>query len=459
MNKRKHKGSLLRLLILVLLLAGALQVYRWSRTNDPRFYLFLQSRPGRVLARIFHWGSAAAQAIPEDKPAEELTETERAVMKKMREKLLARQARYRLVTAEGRELTGWIVESNSQYVVFEEKYGASGALQIRIPAAKISILERLPARIPPITYRDIRFQMEFPSMQFYKKPPYSILTDESYFHVERSVRTLQELHTEFMRYFRPLLSRRNSPLPSLQVLFFSDEEQFHRYQKRYCRIPEPTAGFYSPTLRRLVIYNEKRSGWLRDLEEDLRKSAEESGLSTPQAALRKRKIERALLHEAEEKTFVTLRHEGAHQLFFAYGVHSDFRVENDWLIEGLAVFMETRPAGRKDPRRVSTLRKAAEKNRLIPLKRLMDYRHVRGFLALGSSAKVELAYCQAWALVRYLMSDPGRRNAFFEYIRYVRDPRHLREILHSSRLDLLARFLRSTPEKTAREYRSYISRL
>lgn len=459
MYKRRHKGRLLRLLVLGLLLAGSLQVYRWSRTNDPRFYLFLQSRPGKILGRIFHWGGPAHRPVPENKPEEELTGTERAVMRKMRQQMLARRARYRLVTAEGRELAGWIVQSNSQYVVFEEKYGASGALRIRIPAARIHILEPVPVRVPPITYRDIRFQMEFPSMQFYKKPPYSILTDESFFHVERSVRTLQELHAEFMRYFRALVARRNSPLPSLQVLFFSNEQQFRWYQKRYCRIPEPTSGFYSPSLRRLVIYNEKRTGWLRDLEEDLRKSTEESGLTKPEAALRKRKIERALLHEAEEKTFVTLRHEGAHQLFFAYGVHSDFRAENDWLLEGLAVFMETRPAGRKDPHRVSTLRKAAKENRLIPLKRLMDFRHVRGLLALGSSAKVELAYCQSWALVHYLMADPVRRNAFFEYIRYVRDPRHLHEIVRSPRLELLARFLKSTPEGITRKYRAYIGRL
>jgi len=454
-----RRGRWIRLAVLVALLAGALQVYRWSRTNDPRFYFFLQSRTGRVLAHIFRWETLSDQPIPENKPDDTLTPAERAVKEKIIRELVSRQPRYRLVTTEGKELLGWVVESNRQYVVFEEKYGESGTLRIKVPAGGIRRIESLPVKIPEITYRDIRFQMEFPRMTFYKKPPYSILTDESYFHVERSVRTLQELHREFMEYFRPLIPDPHRRLPSLQVLFFSNEEQFKNYQKRYCRLMEQTAGFYSPRLRRLVVYNEKRSGWLEDLEEELRSGTAGEGLTRPAAALRKRRMERAMLHEAEEKTFVTLRHEGAHQLFFVYGVHSPFRVENDWLIEGLAVFMETRPAGRKDPRRVAVLRRAAEKGELIALEKLLNYRHARGFLAIGDDSRVELAYCQSWAMVYYLMSDPARRNAFFEYIRYIRDPRHLREVVRTSRRAMLARFLQSTPARLSSAYREFIARL
>lgn len=454
-----HHGRLIRLIILLGLLVASLQIYRWSRTNDPRFYLFLQSRPGRVLARVFHWQRSDQVLIPEDKPDEELTAAEREWKQKMLREIESRQPRYRLETTEGKQLLGWIAESNSQYVVFEEKYGESGSLKVKVPAGKIKLLEPLPLKMPEITYRDVRFQMEFPRMKFYKKPPYSILTDETYFHVERSVRTLQELQNEFMTYFRALIPNPASRLPSLQVLFFSDEKQFKNYQKQYSRLMEAAAGFYSPQLRRLVIYNEKRSGWMEEVEEELRNGTTDQGLTRPAAALRKRQVERALLHEAEQRTFVTLRHEGAHQLFFTYGIHSDFRVENDWLVEGLAVFMETRPAGRKDNRRVALLHKAMEKDQLMPLEKLVNFRHSRGFLALGDLDRVELAYCQSWALVYYLMSSLERRNGLFEYIRYIRDPKHVKEVVRTSRLELLARFLQTTTRRLENDYRDFLSRL
>ena len=55
------------------------------------------------------------------------------------------------------------------------------------------------------------------------------------------------------------------------------------------------------------------------------------------------------------ETLATIRHEGAHQFFHTTGVHSPYRAENEWLVEGLATWCETPVLGVPDPQRVGEL--------------------------------------------------------------------------------------------------------
>lgn len=449
---------LLRLGVLLALLSGAAMLFRWSRTADPRFYRFLRTAPGRVLARALRWDLPWRRG-PDEKPESEMLPDERAVKQHLEEACAAAAPRERLVLDTGQALVGRLVEEHEDYVVFEEAYGQSGALSAKIRRDRIRALEPIREPLPSISYRDVRFQMEFPDLKLYRRPPYTIVTDESYFHVERSVRVLQELHEEFLRTFGPLVSRPR-PAADIQVLFFSDEASFERYRRALAPGMAGARGFYSLGLDRLIVFNEKRAGYAADWteEESPQPGAGSGGSATEEAARRRRQLRRELEHEAEQRTFVTLRHEGAHQLFYTYGIHSQDRVENEWLIEGLATFCETRPIGEKDPPRVALLKRRLASGELMPLADLIKFRHVHGFMALGDPGRVEAAYAQAWALVRYLM-EPARRNSFFEYIRYLRDPQRFYAVLGQDTAELLGRFLGCTPDQLEADWTAYVRRL
>ena len=464
MKEHHVKGlRILRLAILVSLLVGSIELYSWSRSADPRFFLFLESPLGRELARLFRWRGQDVSLIPRDKPESEMTAAELAVKRRLEKVVRENLPSHRLILKTGKVMEGRLVETKPDYVLFEESYGSSGVLRARIARSRIDHIERLKISPPRITYRDVLFQMEFPRMKLYKHPPYTIVTDESYFQVQRSVRTLRDLYTEVMRVFGPLMERGRRG-KGLQILFFSDREAYLRYQKHYRVKMEETAGFYSPWLDRLVIFNEVGSAVMKDLAADLHKQEEELRRKTQDARQRsrigayRRRVERNLLEQAEEKTFVTLRHEGAHQLFFSYGVHSSFRAENEWLVEGLAVYCETPHLGEPDPRRIKRLRRAMDGRRFIGLQNLVNFRHVRGFFAMGEG-RVDLAYSEAWSLVHYLMSEADLRNCFFEYIRYIRDPRHLDVIVRKPRVRILCRFLHTDSESLEKAWLDHIRRM
>lgn len=444
----------LRIALLLAALCGALHLYLWSQSADPRFYRFVKTVPGRHLARIFRWYGFQIESIPEEKPEEQMTERELAIKRNLEKKVADDTPSARLVLNGGKEMLGKVLEEDGDSITFLESYGDSGSLSVKIRRNRIERIEKVEAARPEITYKDLRFAMEFPHMQLYKRPPYTILTDESFFHVERSVRVLQQLHEEFMASFGPLLQmpRRKQ---NIQLLFFSDERSFQRYQRKYAPHMEGVLGFYSPWLDRFILYNEAGSDRIRDLAGD---TAANPAAASSAAEVRKRRAQRSLLHAAEESTFTTLRHEGAHQLFFTYGVHSSCRVENDWLVEGLAVYCEDRGLGVRQPGRIAVLKKKSEQGALIPLADLVNFRDAKGFMGIGDPERIDLAYHEAWAVVRFLM-EGVRRDAFFNYIRYIRDTRNLEEVLKVSPMDLLCRYAGKSPADLEKEWLDYVARL
>ena len=266
------------------------------------------------------------------------------------------------------------------------------------------------------SYRDIRFRSEFADMTVQIQPPFMVISDMHCGSVPRLFEELHALHRDFLYTFSPLVHK--SPKEQLiHVLLFDTPDKYHAYE-RICRGESGhTAGFYSPMADRLVLYDPRPCTIAGPLAE--------SPLSDP---LR-----------------ITLRHEGGHQLCFAYGIHSEHRVENDWLMEGLASYCEERVIGGLSSENVEILRRAMSTDELttMPLADLINLRSPRGLLAHRTSA---VAYAKAWSLVHMLL-QPDYRPAFESYIRFVRDPANFRELRSRERNLVLCQFLDMTQEQ------------
>jgi hypothetical protein len=452
-----------RALVLGLALAWAIILYGWNREGNPRFYRFIRTAPGRMVARIFRWHAPQPQGAMEDKTDEQMTEKERAVKRSIMESLRAGAPTHRLQLTNGQVMRGKLIEEKPDYVKFSETYGESGSLAMNVSRKRIRGIEPETNPLPRVTYRDVRFQMEFPRFQIYREPPYTILTDELYVRVESSVAVLKTLHEEFLATFGDLVTRA-TVRDGIQVLFFSREREYQAYQAKYAPFMDETSGFYSPWVDRLVVFNQSSSEHLRRLERRLAaaEDAQRSSGAPPDVLadveVWRVEMQRDIARFAELETQKVLRHEGAHQLFQTYGVHSENHMESEWLLEGLATFCETPQPGDADAFRIAVLRRAQEIGKLIPLAEIVNLRDKEGLLALGSHARVQVGYAQAWALVRMLM-QPEYRGPFFGYICLVRDAAHFREVRRTPSMELLCRFLEVAPEELTDRYLAYVREL
>ena len=211
----------------------------------------------------------AAESVPEQRDERRLTAEEKAVKQRLEKQWRAQAPTHRLILRDDdRARTGRVVEERPGAVVFMENWGDSAEMTYSVPRERIALLEKLALTPPDFSYRDIRFQMEFPDLTLYWRGPYTILTDESWFRVEDTVALLTLLHERFLQTWGPLLTRTRPPR-GIQVLFFSGVERFRKTQQQYAPYLENPQGFYSPTQRRLVLYNVRASERVGDLRAQL----------------------------------------------------------------------------------------------------------------------------------------------------------------------------------------------
>ena len=438
-----------RWLLLLVVLAGAGRLVQWNRNDDPRFYHFLTTSPGRALARAMNWPSFY-NLPPEDKPESEFTPEELDLKRSLESTLRDRWPSHRMVTRSGEEHLVRILFESPQTITVQFSFGGQSRVTREISRNEILSLDRYTAPIPRITWRDVRFQMDFPAFQLLHHGPYTLLTDAPYFQVIETARVLDHLYQQYMAIFGPLVQPRRSQ-QSLQVLFFSNEDDFSKAIARSAPEMAGSAGFYSPLEDRMVVFNQYHSAFARqmraEIEAELAKLIENSRSAEERRSIESTRfrVEEQIRRRGKQETLATLRHEAAHHLSYTYGVHSWFHAENGWLIEGLAVYFESDPPGETSFTHLNTLIQLRESNRIPSLAQLINIRKPSGFEAELPELKSYETYALSWVLFRYLMQE-SRRDDFFSYLRFIRDPANLRELVSLPRELLLARHMNTTPE-------------
>ena len=348
---------------------------------------------------------------------EPLTAEELAHKDRLEAELAAERPTHQLKLRDGRALDGRVVAETPSTIRFRDGFGYSGFVVESYRRADVLTVETLPPASFQVTPRDVRFSAEFPRFHFVKRPPYTVVTDESYGEVQKILDVLTSLREQFRRRFGPLI-KQDGALQDIDVVFFGSEEAFRVYALRIAPSFVNSAGFYSSGENRLALLNQlgtSRYTLAQDRLDQRRHMFSGSAEAGPQlAALRS-----DITSEAKSMNERLIRHEGAHQLFHAYRIHSRYGLEPTWLTEGLAQYCETADIGRCHALLANRVTRARKAGQLLPLKKLLNHRDSSGFFALGEG-NVELAYAESWALVYMLMQDDSRAP-FFDYVKSYRD--------------------------------------
>lgn len=357
-------------------------------------------------------------------PPAPLTSAELQLQAKLEREAEQSRPTHRLTLHNGRTVEGRVVGETASSVRLREGFGYSGYTVTPYARADIAETVALPAEGFTISPADVRFANEFADFHFVKAPPYSFVTDESYGEVQKMVRLLTELRGQFEQTFAPLIRPGAKPR-DIQVVFFSREERFRDYAQRAAPALTASAGFYSTRHNRLALLNQLGSEhYLRTSDRLATRQRELAGFAAAdpralyevQARLVSARAD--ITSEAKSMTERLVRHEGAHQLFHCYGVHSTRGLEPTWLAEGLATYCEPAEIGRWHAGLAERLAAARRAGTLIPLEKLLNHDDPAGFFVLGTDT-APAGYAQSWALLQYLM-QPQRRGQFYELIRRYR---------------------------------------
>jgi hypothetical protein len=386
--------------------------------------------------------------IPEELARQHQLETE----------LAAERPTHRLKFRDGHVQDGWVISESPTRIRFRDGFGYSGYVVESYRRTDVAAVESLPAASFDVTARDVRFSAEFPAFHFVKSPPYTIVTDESYGEVQKTLGVLTDLREQFRHHFAPLI-RREGQLRDVDVVFFGSEDAFRTYALRVAPSFVNSAGFFSSGENRLVLLNQlstTRYFQARDrLDARSRQYHDSPDVGPRLAALRS-----DVTSEAKSLNERLIRHEGAHQLFHTYHIHSRYGLEPTWLTEGLAQYCETPEIGQYHATLAERVTRANRAGQLLPLETLLNHRDTSGFFALGEG-RIELAYAESWALVYMLMQD-GVRPQFFDYVKSYRDISTYRQITAMEQAKpetLLEARLKTDRDTLERQWDSFITHL
>jgi len=415
---------------------------------------------GLLLAACHHPADTSAPppsretpALPSDAPAPpaRLTPAQQAIQHRLSEQLQADRPTHRLVLHSGQTVEGQLLAESARAIRFREPHGYSGHITASYDRNAIRRIESIPAADFQITDDDARLAAEFPAFHFRKVPPYSLVTDESYSEVERTLRILTELRRQFEDHFAALHSPPTQPLAA-QVVLFAREDAFREYARRTAPGLAGSAGFFRHADHRLVLLNQLGSRQYTEFQSRLtdrwQRVAAEPRAQQHLAAWRSH-----VTLEARSLNERLIRHEGAHQLFHACGIHSAAGIEPTWLTEGLAQYCEPTEIGRRHPALAARLLALQHAATLIPLRELLNHRTADGFFDFGQD-RVESAYAQSWALVYWLMQPP-RRERFHSLLQHYRQSADF----DPDPAETLARHLGASVAEIERDWRAFLPRL
>jgi hypothetical protein len=348
-----------------------------------------------------------------------------ALKQKLETQLTADQPTHRLKLHNHRVVEGQVVTETPTTIMLREDFGYSGSIIAAYRRADIAAIETLCSNTCEVTRQDVVLAGQFPSFHFAKVSPYSIVTDAPFADVERTLRLLSQLREQFERCFASLMRRGHTP-QNIQIVFFSTEEPFRDYTRKVAPPLVGSAGFYSASENRLVLLNQLGTAQYAKVQDRLaqrRRALDSRPDIDPddrhQASTRLATLKSEMTFEAKAMTERLVRHEGAHQLFAAYGIQSRYGIEPTWLSEGLAQYCEPHEIGGYHFALAERLSAARNEHRLLPLKTILSHRDPAGFFSLGERS-VETAYAESWALTYFLMQDRHRAK-FFDYIKSLRD--------------------------------------
>lgn len=402
--KRRRSSLFSLFLLLILFFAGA--VY-WVSLSTP----MMRNMP--AVAQLIR---RAVLVQPPEKL--EWTEDDREVQKGLQDMLAAREPPQRLVVDRNRELDGRVIGERPDAIVFAAQIGDSGEVSMPVARGRIVRIEERDVQLPEVTLRDVRFYREFPGKKFYKRPPYTIMTDEPYFAVDLIVEQQQELYARFIELFSPLveISRRND----IQLLVFSNADEFELYRLQANGVEKASGGFYNIRQDRLIVLRQRNAGWVKEGKKEIAGIVEEHRGRAQTARARQRLVQweddaqNRLSAQADGVTRSILRHEGAHQLAYTLGVQNKLEDGRGWISEGLATYFETGTPGGKNEARTAELESALKNGEWMSIHQLLSVPRCRS----------GLHYAQAWSLTCLLM-QPEYRPAFFAYLAQIRSDSNL----------------------------------
>lgn len=400
-------------LVLFLFAAG---VFSWMAFTPNGLTVLKSLRDTLRPGGLRFWQTEIQIELPEPDAPHALTPAELETKAVLETMLASREPAYRLTRKDSRPLDGDVVEEYPDYIVFCQKYGDSAEIKMRVAREQIASLEKLPrTEAPEITDRDVRFHLEFPDLFFFKANPYTVVSQESYFAIQRMVQEQQRLYAEFTGWFGSLINTATNS-SDIQLLVFSDKERFDSYLAVRAPQFKGYSGLYTQRENRLITYHQRDSEWVEEgtkkIDEVAAQYREIKLSSRGEAQLRQWQLTEKdkLRGAAQQATDRTLRHEGSHQLFFCLGVQDSRQRGRLWVTEGLATFCETDKIGRINQERLLTLKEAVDQNRLISLRELLT------ITEMPDAQK----YAEAWSFTHMLM-QPDYQSQFFDYLRWLRD--------------------------------------
>lgn len=391
-----------------------------------------------------------------------LTPAELATWKGLEERMAAATPSHVLWQTNGLGLIGWLKGETNGLVRWEAPFGADGRWLMQFDRSDLSHAQVIEQKPPTINYCDVSFQLEFSDLRLIRRPPYSLLTDEPPQAAERYLDTLAGLHTNFLARFGPLTSGLGLP-DHVQVLLFTDEEAYRTYQKKNAIRQRDTMGFYQMAQQRLVVFDQRYTAAMNEILARLLWQSEKAQVQarTDDEADQLKLIFLAqacgAMRIAEVGNLRILRHEGAHQLFHASGILMDGATPG-WLAEGLAQWCETRTPGAVSFELTSRLKTALDSDQLIPLAELLSHHDPSKHGFYDGDRKMELAYAEAWGLVRLLL-QPALQEKLFNYLKDLRRLAPTPDIRQVQPMELLCHFLGMTPTELESRWKRSIARL
>ncbi len=388
--------------------------------------------------------------IPPHRQAPVWTDEDRAVQAELNKMLTAAGPVQRLTYDRAKTMDGRVAEEHPGYIVFTETFGENGEMSVTLPRERIVRIDPLNVPVPEVTLRDVRFFREFPDKKFYKKPPYTLLTKESFFAVEQIVKQQQELYTQFVGRVGELITAADRR-EDIQLLIFSDADEYAAYVRRRAPDLEGSGGFYNVAQDQLVVLHQRDADWVAEGRRKIAEIEEQQRgqIKTERDRQRfaqwKQENEGRLRAQAVESTRRAIRHEGAHQLAFTLGVQNPFQRGRGWVSEGLATFFETGKPGGANDSRLNELKSALAGGQLVPVRRL---------LAMARCENA-LDYAEAWSLTCLLM-QPETRAGFFNYLDELR---HHPAPFSGDPAEELCRFLPFGPEELEPRWQTFIRAL